>query len=86
MASPPTPSRVNGDSGEPARRCTIKHCSEAAERSFTTRIGRIKVVVPLCAHHAKVAFAPDERGHHALPKTTVRIRGGSGSPDDRADR
>jgi len=68
-------------------RCTIRNCSEAAEQTFTTRVGRIKVLVPLCAHHVKVAFAPDresERRHHALPVT--RISPESGSAHDRAHR
>jgi len=83
MASP-VPSGVNGDrSREPALRCTIKNCPEAAERTFTSRIGRIKVVVPLCAHHVKVAFAADEREHHPLPTTTVRM---SPAPESTRDR
>jgi hypothetical protein len=85
----PTPSKSGGRTGRepPAPRCTIRNCSEAAEQTFTTRVGRIRVLVPLCAHHVKVAFAPDGelgRRHHPLPMT--HISSGSGSARDRAIR
>jgi hypothetical protein len=72
---PPTASKAGGGTPRepPAPRCTIRNCPEAAEQTFTTRVGRIKVLVPLCAHHVKVAFAPDGelgRRHHPLPMTS----------------
>jgi hypothetical protein len=81
---PPTASKAgDGTRREPpAPRCTIRNCSEAAEQTFTTRVGRIKVLVPLCPHHVKVAFAPDgESGgtRHPLP---TGISSASGSARD----
>lgn len=77
----PTPSKAGAGTPRepPAPRCTIRNCSEAAEQTFTTRVGRIKVLVPLCAHHVRVAFAPDGESRRMPNPLPTGISSESGS-------
>lgn len=44
--------------GAAGGRCCIRGCAEDATRVFQAHVGKIKVMVPLCPHHARVAFEP----------------------------